>query len=233
MGVNPSSAEISSMFDRIAPTYDRLNRLLSLRRDVGWRDYVARSLAARRVRSVLDVATGTADLLLSVCRRIPNLSRAAGVDLAPDMLNIARAKVARAGITAEITLGDAHRLPYADESFDAITVGFGIRNMVDRLRAMTEMHRVLKPRGTLAILEFSLPKSPKVRTLYLAYFRHVLPAIGQSISGDALAYRYLNNSVEAFPSSEMVNSLLQRAEFFETITRPLTFGVATLYLSRK
>ena len=145
------------MFDRIAPTYDRLNRLLSLRSDVRWRDCVARALAARRVRSVLDVATGTGDLLLAIDRRLPRLTRTVGVDLAPDMLHIARDKLARAGCAAKLTLGDAHRLPFEEHSFDAVTVAFGIRNMDDRPRALTEMRRVLAGGGTLAVLEFSLP----------------------------------------------------------------------------
>ena len=229
----PRAAEVGAMFDRIAPTYDRLNRLLSLRSDVRWRDCVARALAARRVQSVLDVATGTADLLLAVCRHLPDLHRAVGVDLAPDMLRIARDKLVRAGCTAEVTLGDAHRLPYADAGFDAVTVGFGIRNMADRPRALTEMHRVLRAGGTLAILEFSLPDSPRLRALYLAYFRHVLPAIGRLMSGDAQAYRYLNDSVEAFPAGEPFIALLRRVGFAEVITRRLTFGVATLYLARR
>lgn len=221
------------MFDRIAPTYDRLNRLLSLRRDVCWRDCVARALAARRARNVLDVATGTADLLLAICRHLPNLTYAAGIDLAPDMLRIARNKIARAGCAAEVMLGDAHHLPYADENFDAVTVAFGIRNMANRLRALAEMHRVLEPGGTLAVLEFSLPKSQKLQLIYLSYFRHLLPVIGWLISGDSYAYRYLNDSVEAFPSGKQFIALLHRVGFTEVSKRPLTFGVATLYLARK
>lgn len=221
------------MFDRIAPTYDRLNRLLSLRSDVRWRNCVARALAARRVRSVLDVATGTADLLLAVRRHVPHLRRAVGVDLAADMLRIGRAKLARAGCAAELLVGDAHRLPFADGGFDAVTVGFGIRNMDDRPRALGEMYRVLAPGGTLAVLEFSLPASRRLRALYLAYFRHLLPAIGRLISGDAQAYRYLNDSVEAFPSGERFVALLRRAGFAEVTVRALTFGVATLYLARR
>lgn len=224
-------SEVASMFDRIAPTYDRLNRLLSLRGDVRWRDCLARALAARGVDSVLDVATGTADLLLAVCRHLPHLRRSVGVDLAPDMLRIGRDKLSRAGYTATMQVGDAHRLLFADASFDAVTVGFGIRNMADRPRALAEMHRVLKPGGTLAVLEFGLPKSPRLRALYLAYFRHMLPAIGRLISGDARAYRYLNNSVEAFPSSERFVTLLRRVGFTEVTKRALTFGVATLYLA--
>lgn len=226
-------ADVGAMFDRIAPTYDRLNRLLSLRADVRWRDCVARALASRRVRSVLDVATGTGDLLLAVDRRVPGLSRAVGVDVAGDMLRIARGKLARAGCAAQVALGDAHRLPFADRSFDAVTVAFGIRNMTDRPRALAEMHRVLGGGGTLAVLEFSLPASPRLRAAYLTYFRHVLPVIGRLLSGDADAYRYLNASVEAFPSAPRFATALRRAGFAEVAIRRLTFGVATLYLARK
>ena len=226
-------SEVAAMFDRIAPTYDRLNRLLSLRSDVRWRDCVARSLAARCARSVLDVATGTGDLLLAIDRRLPRLTRAAGVDLAPEMLHIARDKLARAGCAAKLTLGDAHQLPFKEHAFDAVTVAFGIRNMADRPRALAEMHRVLSHGGTLAVLEFSLPESARLRALYLTYFRHVLPAIGQLVSGDGQAYRYLNASVEAFPSRKHFTAMLQDAGFAQVTTRLLTFGVAMLYLARK
>lgn len=229
----PGTSEVGAMFDRIAPTYDRLNRLLSLRSDVRWRDCVARALAARRIRSVLDVATGTGDLLLAIDRRLPRLTRTVGVDLAPDMLHIARDKLARAGCAAKLTLGDAHRLPFEEHSFDAVTVAFGIRNMDDRPRALTEMRRVLARGGTLAVLEFSLPESPRLRALYLTYFRHVLPAIGRLVSGDGHAYRYLNASVETFPYGTRFVTMLRQAGFPEVTTRPLTFGVATLYLARK
>ena len=130
------------------------------------------------------MATGTGDLLLAIDRRLPRLTRTVGVDLAPDMLHIARDKLARAGCAAKLTLGDAHRLPFEEHSFDAVTVAFGIRNMDDRPRALTEMRRVLARGGTLAVLEFSLPESPRLRALYLTYFRHVLPAIGRLVSGD-------------------------------------------------
>ena len=229
----PGISEVGAMFDRIAPTYDRLNRLLSLGSDVRWRDCVARALVARRVRSVLDVATGTGDLLLAIDRRLPLLTRAVGVDLAPEMLHIARDKLARAGCAAKLTLGDAHRLPFEEHAFDAVTVAFGIRNMADRPRALGEMHRVLSRGGTLAVLEFSLPESARLRALYLTYFRHVLPAIGRLVSGDVQAYRYLNASVEAFPSRERFAAMLRDAGFAEVTNRLLTFGVAMLYLARK
>ena len=221
------------MFARIAPTYDKLNRLLSLRSDVRWRDCVARSLAARRVNSVLDVATGTGDLLLAIDRRLPRLTHTVGVDLAPEMLHIARDKLARAGCAAKLTLGDAHRLPFEENSFDAVTVAFGIRNMADRPHALTEMRRVLNCGGTLAVLEFSVPESPRLRALYLTYFRHILPAIGRLVSGDIQAYRYLNTSVEAFPPREQFAAMLRNTGFSHVNSRLLTFGVAMLYLARK
>ncbi len=219
------------MFDRIAPRYDFLNRLLSLRRDVAWRRRVADYLPEQTKQSVLDIATGTADLLLSLFDRSDRVSAAIGVDLAPTMLELGRRKVAKHQLDERVLLvrADALRLPFADRSFDAVTIAFGIRNMTDVPLALTEMRRVLKPGGKVLILEFSMPANPLVRRLYPFHLRGLLPVVGAMISGDSYAYRYLNRTVETFPYGEQFCALMRETGFVQVAAVPLTFGIATIY----
>ena len=225
---------IGAMFDGIARRYDLLNRVLSLQRDQRWRRLAAQLVLASRPRTVLDVATGTADLALMLTDLSPQV-RVTGVDIATEMLARGRIKAQRHHGAERIELrpGNALALPVASASVDAVTIAFGIRNVADYRTALSEMHRVLRPSGVLAILEFSLPSHPLVRLPYLIYFRHLLPMIGGVLSGNASAYRYLNRSVESFPNGPAFSRLLAQAGFERVRRLALTFGVAAIYCARK
>lgn len=216
---------VHALFNQIAPRYDLLNRLLSFGQDQLWRRQVVNYLPERSDLRVLDVATGTADLALMIIRQSRQITSITGIDMAIQMLRIGQEKVDKAGFSGCIQLqpGDAQRLAYSDACFDVVTVAFGLRNMPNKKQALSEMMRVLKPNGRLIILEFSMPRNPLVRLAYLFYFRHILPKIGGIISGDYQAYRYLNQSVEAFSSSE-IDHMKQHK---------LCFGVATIYVADK
>jgi demethylmenaquinone methyltransferase/2-methoxy-6-polyprenyl-1,4-benzoquinol methylase len=195
--VDKRGSRISRMFDRIAPTYDVLNRLLSARSDVRWRTRCAKGLALHGVETVLDACTGTGDLALAL--RDAGAARVVGTDFAPEMVRRAREKTeGRAGL--EFRVADTTRLPFEDGTFDAATVGFGVRNLEDLDAGLRELSRVLRPGGRLSILEFSVPENPVFRAVYLVYFMLVLPLIGNFVSGGAdNAYAYLPRSVLAFP----------------------------------
>lgn len=226
---------VARMFDRIAPRYDLLNRLLSGRRDVAWRNRLARLLPEGERLRVLDLATGTADVLLALQARCARVRHGIGVDMAGNMLAIGRRKLVAAGLTPRFLLlrADATRLAIRDEAFDAVTIAFGIRNVADVPAALREMRRILAPRGRALVLEFSLPTSPAIRFLYLHYLRHVLPRLGAIVSGDRHAYRYLNRTVEAFPYGDAFCALMREAGFKDVRAHPLTFGVATIYQGDK
>ena len=225
---------IGAMFDGIARRYDVLNRVLSLQRDQRWRRLAAQLVLAAHPRTVLDIATGTADLPLMLTALDPHL-RVTGIDIAGEMLVRGRAKVRRHGAGSRIVLrqGDALALPSAPASVDAVTIAFGIRNVADYRTALREMYRVLRPSGSVTILEFSLPPHPLVRLTYLLYFRHLLPVVGGLISGNPTAYRYLNRSVESFPGAEEFGRLLAAAGFERVRRIALTFGIAAIYHARK
>ena len=228
-----TARDVWRMFDRIAPRYDLLNRLLSMRRDVAWRRRVSRSMPRGRPLHILDLATGTADVLLDAAQR-RDVALGVGLDPSPGMLELARTKLERINATdgaPRLTLvrGDATALGFRDASFDVVTIAFGIRNVADPLQGLREMHRVLRPGGRALTLEFSLPGNPAFRAFYLAYFRHILPRLGGLISGDAPAYRYLNETVEGFPYGAAFCELMTRAGFTEVSATPLTGGIATLY----
>lgn len=230
----PTQADSWRMFDRIAPRYDLLNRLLSFRRDVAWRRAMVRALPQGDRLRVLDLATGTADVLLAMCRTA-RLQRAVGVDKSAGMLALGQRKARQspAAAHADFVLGDAQALAFGDASFDAITIAFGIRNVPDVPAALHEMHRTLRPGGRALVLEFSTPGNPFFRTVYYFYFRHVLPRVGAIVSGDAKAYRYLNETAEAFPSGDAFLALMRAAGFMSVSAKPLTFGIATLYMGNK
>lgn len=223
------------MFDRIAHRYDLLNRLLSLWQDVRWRNRLAEELPDRDNLRVLDMATGTADVLLSLHQKNRRINRSVGIDPAARMLGMGRQKIVERGLQTVISLlpGDAMAVPCKTERFDAATIAFGIRNVPDVPLALREMYRVLKPGGRALILEFSLPDNRLFRRLYLLYFRHVLPRIGGLISGNFYAYRYLNRTVETFPYGEAFSVLMREAGFANLRRRKLTLGVATIYIGEK
>jgi demethylmenaquinone methyltransferase/2-methoxy-6-polyprenyl-1,4-benzoquinol methylase len=231
----PERTGVRQMFDRIAHRYDLLNHLLSFGTDFYWRANVARFLRGRTEHRVADIATGTVDQLLALYHRTPSIRAAVGIDLSGKMLDIGQRKLIRRGLDQCISLvhGDALKLPLRDASVTAVTVTFGIRNIADVPASLREMFRILETGGKVVILEFSLPANRVFRALYLFYLRHLLPVIGGCISGDRDAYRYLNRTVETFPSGAAFSQLLADAGFSELRTKPLTMGIATIYYGEK
>jgi demethylmenaquinone methyltransferase/2-methoxy-6-polyprenyl-1,4-benzoquinol methylase len=230
-GPEPSREGVWRMFDRIAGRYDLLNRLLSGRRDVYWRSRLADRMPEGSSLRVLDLATGTADVLLSLAGRRDMLGLGVGVDMASAMLAIGRDKIARRHESRRLHLvrGDAMTISFGDGSFDAVTISFGIRNVTNLDKALAEMRRVLRPGGRALVLEFSLPRAAWVRSGYLWYLRHILPRLGALISGDAHAYRYLNQTIETFPYGEAFVQRMCRAGYTAVKAYPMTFGIVTLY----
>jgi len=222
------------MFDRISKRYDLLNRLLSLRQDVTWRKKLAYHLPEKQNLNLLDIATGTADVLLTLNRN-GKINKAVGLDMAEKMLDLGRIKIKAKNLSGKINLvpGDGLYLPVQNNCMDVVTIAFGIRNMPDVQKALIEMCRVLKKDGRALILEFSLPANKIIRYLYLLYFRYILPLLGGLISGDAKAYSYLNKTVETFPYGDAFAELLKKAGFNKITCHPLTFGIATIYQADK
>jgi len=237
MTVAPDKApdRIAGMFDAIAPRYDLLNHLLSAGIDRRWRARAIGSLELTGREVLLDVCTGTADVALEA-RRVPSgAARVVGIDFAGAMLAIGRRKVRAAEESNRILLvrADATRLPVSDASVDAATVAFGIRNVEQPEAACAEMARALHAGGRLAILEFGEPRVPGLRTLYLWYFKYLLPMIGRVVSGHRAAYSYLPASVRSFPPPRAFAATLERAGFCEVRAVPLSLGIVYLYTARR
>ncbi len=228
-------SRIGQMFNRIAPTYDFLNHFLSAGIDVKWRKAAVRGLGIERGNLVLDLACGTGDLGFAALEKEP-YCQVIGIDLAFNMLQIARKKAARKGLdTGQYTFfsGDILRLPFHSSIFDRAMVAFGIRNVMDTGRAFKEIYRVLKPHGLLAVLEFTLPRKPLLRDLYLIYFRKLLPFIGGLVSGDPGAYQYLPSSVDSFTPPEVLSLEMQKTGFIIRTTKLYTGGISYLLLGEK
>lgn len=221
------------MFDAIAGRYDLLNRVLSGGLDRRWRARAIDALNLTGRETVLDLCCGTADLALAAATGRTHAKRIVGVDFAAAMLRLGQEKVRRAGPAIDLLRGDATQLPLKDATIDAVTIGFGIRNVEQPAVACREIARVLKRDGTLVILEFALPKTSVVRRFYLWYFRHVLPMIGRAISRHPSAYTYLPASVEAFGSPEAFVQVLRDCGFPAVRTVPLTFGVVYMFVASK
>jgi demethylmenaquinone methyltransferase/2-methoxy-6-polyprenyl-1,4-benzoquinol methylase len=226
---------VGPMFDRIAPTYDLLNHLLSLGRDYAWRRKVTRQLVGQEPLHLLDLATGTGDLLISLLQRCPVVAKTTGLDISERMLELCREKLQARGLAQRVTLvcADASATPFPESTFDVATMAFGIRNTVNAAATLAEIQRILKPGGMAMILEFSLPHNRVVRWCYLKYLRSVVPWIGAAVSGDKHAYRYLNESIEGFHQPEAFSSLMRQAGFQEVSVIPLTWGVASIYKGTK
>ena len=229
-----SASPIAAMFDRISPKYDALNHLLSFNIDKVWRKKTAKAVAKSHPKTILDLATGTADLAIAVAKRNPQ-AHILGMDISEKMLDIGKEKVMHQNLAnqIELSLGDAAALPFEDDSFDAVTVAFGVRNFEDLGKGLSEISRVLKPGGQAVILEFSMPERFPVKQLYHFYFRRLLPFIGKLISKDNSAYAYLPASVERFPKPKAFLELLAQHGLIRGTVRPLTFGIATLYCAER
>lgn len=238
MTVTPYSPEgskreqVERMFDNISPKYDLLNRLFSLGIDQGWRRKVVRLLGQEPVERLLDVATGTADLAILGATRAKQVT---GVDISEGMLAHGRTKVERKGLTQRVLLqrADSAALPFADGTFDAVTVAFGVRNFEHLEQGLREMARVLRPNGRIFVLEFSKPTKAPMKQLFRFYFHRVMPTIGRTVSKDSAAYTYLPKSVDAFPEGQAFLDIMARAGLREVKAEPLTGGIATLYTGRR
>jgi demethylmenaquinone methyltransferase / 2-methoxy-6-polyprenyl-1,4-benzoquinol methylase len=233
--VSRAPARIAAMFNAIARRYDLLNHLLSAGLDRRWRRLAVRSLCLSGRERVLDLCTGTADLAISAMISRPAAARVIGVDFAAAMLEVGQAKLRERRMAGSIRLvrGDAASIPAADRSVDAVTIGFGIRNVDDVRAACREIHRVLRPGGRFAILEFSIPSASIVRIPYLWYFTSVLPRIGRALSRREGAYEYLPASVAAFATPDELAAILQDSEFVDVTMVPLTLGIVFLYTGRR
>ncbi len=228
-------AQVGRMFDRIAPRYDFLNRLLSLGIDVYWRRRALRYLKSMsQPLEILDVATGTADVAILAAQML-RPRRIVGIDIAHQMLDLGRDKIRRKGLQDIITLqgGDAEQLAFADNTFDAVTVAFGVRNFENLEAGLSEIRRVLRPGGRAVILEFSHPTLFPFKQIYHAYFKYVLPLIGRLTSRDERAYTYLFESVQAFPQGDDFLQILAKTGYQHPQCERLTFGICSIYTATR
>jgi demethylmenaquinone methyltransferase/2-methoxy-6-polyprenyl-1,4-benzoquinol methylase len=233
--LSSSSEVIRKMFDRIAPYYVLLNHILSFGLDFLWRRKVANTVNNEKKLQVLDLATGTGDLLISLLKRNRNITNAVGLDISENMLALCRKKIVKQKLDDRVTLilADAAHTGLFDKSFDIVTMGFGIRNTPDVSKTLSEIYRLLKKDGTVLILEFAPPSNRIIRKLYYLYLRNFVPLFGRLISRDKNAYRYLNTSIENFHSIDDLSSLMQKAGFSDISTTPLTFGIVCIYKANK
>ena len=225
---------VRKLFDNIAPDYDKLNHILSLNIDKGWRKKAVRNLVdTQEPPKVLDVACGTGDFTIEIAQKVAKGSEVIGVDISEGMMAVGREKIKKAGVSAELFVADCEDLPYADNTFDRISVGFGVRNFEHLELGLSQMCRVLAPGGKLVILELSVPSNAFIRWCYKLYFLKILPAIGGMISGDRGAYEYLPASVLRFPGPDKFIPMLKSAGFAQVEHTPLTLGICRMYVAKK
>ena len=224
---------VKEIFTTAHERYDFLNHLLSLRRDVGWRSFTVEKMRFDRTRRFLDVATGTADLALAAAERWKTI-RVTGVDFAEPMLDIGRLKVRARGLQDRIELlaADAMALPFPDASFDVTAIAFGMRNIPDKERALSEMARVTAPGGQVMVLEMTFAPAPAFRILYGAYLTGVLPRLARIFSRNPAAYAYLSDSIRTFPTPEELSGLMAAAGLRDIVYHGLTFGAAYIHVGR-
>jgi demethylmenaquinone methyltransferase/2-methoxy-6-polyprenyl-1,4-benzoquinol methylase len=225
---------IKEMFDAIAPRYDFLNRMLSMRQDVMWRRMMVGCLDLAPGSRLLDVACGTGDVLIEAGRQTGDDVILVGADFSPGMLALARGKTAGTpSRRIHLSVGNGLGLPFGPATFDAVTIAFGIRNISNKIKALREFRRCLKPGGVLAVLELTTPPEGRLRELYLLYFKNLLPLVGRLVSGDRSAYNYLPESVLGFPPTPEFLALMRQTGYRDIRYRKLTLGIATLFLGRK
>lgn len=225
---------VRKLFDNIASDYDKLNHILSLNIDKGWRKKAVRNLVDTQAPlKVLDVACGTADFTIEIAQKVAKGSEVIGVDISEGMMAVGREKIKKAGVSAELLVADCEDLPYADNTFDRISVGFGVRNFEHLELGLSQMYRVLSSGGKLVILELSVPSNAFIRWCYKLYFLKILPAIGGLISGNRGAYEYLPASVLRFPAPDKFISMLKSAGFAQVEHTSLTLGICRMYVAKK
>jgi demethylmenaquinone methyltransferase/2-methoxy-6-polyprenyl-1,4-benzoquinol methylase len=226
--------QVESMFDKIAFRYDFLNRFLSAGIDVGWRKKAIRQLISSHPKKILDVATGTGDFALT-SYKILKPEKITGIDISEGMLAIGKKKIAEAGLGNYIELlnGDSEAILFGDNSFDAVTVAFGVRNFEHLEKGLSEIKRVLKPGGKLIVLECTKPSLPVIKQFYSFYMKFVTPKIGKIIAKNNDAYQYLNDSVLQFPEKESFIHILNQAKYRNTFYKTLTLGICTIYCAEK
>jgi demethylmenaquinone methyltransferase/2-methoxy-6-polyprenyl-1,4-benzoquinol methylase len=232
---NMVAQSIGQMFDRIAPVYDILNHILSFGRDFLWRRKLADCLDPGRKLQVLDLATGTGDVLISLLSKHPDITEAVGLDISENMLALCRKKITKHKFDDRVCLvrADVTVNPFTDESFDVVTMSFGIRNTADPVQTLAEIFRLLRPGGTAVILEFAMPTNKILRFCHRLYLHTFVPLMGHLLSGDIGAYRYLSTSIENFVIAEDIPQLLLKAGFSNVRITSLTYGAACLYQCSK
>lgn len=231
----PSKRKIKKMFDGIAPSYDRLNHLMSLNVDRLWRHRAVKEIVDGTEQHILDVACGTGDSTIAIAKAAAAGSRIIGADISEGMMALVMEKAAREGVGERIRLelADGENLPFPEDVFHRVTCAFGIRNFEHKEAGLQEFLRVLKPSGKAVILELSVPENKLLRGLYDIYFLHLLPWVGGLISGDKAAYRYLPASVHAFPAPDVFCSMMRRAGFREVRCKSFTLGLCRMYVGVK
>lgn len=225
--------QVAQMFDTISGNYDNLNRVISFGIDIKWRKKVLKMVADINPKTILDIATGTGDLAILMTKT--NADKIIGLDISDGMLEVGRQKIKAQNLAhkIEMVLGDSEKMPYQNNTFDAVTVAFGVRNFENLEIGLSEILRVLKPNGLFVILETSVPEKFPFKQGYNFYSKKILPIIGKMFSKDNAAYGYLSESASFFPYGEKLNNILRKIGFIDVVAMPQTFGVATIYSASK
>ena len=225
--------QVAQMFDTISGNYDGLNRVISFGIDIKWRKKVLQLVSDKNPKTVLDIATGTGDLAILMTKT--SAERIVGLDISAGMLDVGRKKIEAKKLSdkIEMILADSENMPFENDTFDAITVAFGVRNFETLEKGLAEILRVLKPNGIFVILETSVPEKTPYKQGYTFYSKNILPLIGKLFSKDDSAYQYLSESASVFPYGEALNNILRKIGFIDVVSMPQTFGVATIYSATK
>ena len=225
--------QVTQMFDKVSSNYDFLNRVLTFGIDISWRKKVVKMVGDHQAKIILDIATGTGDLAIMLAKTKAN--KIVGLDLSPGMLEVGKKKVTEKNLDdrIEMVLGDSEKLPFSDNHFDAITVGFGVRNFENLELGLSEIYRVLKPKGTFVVLETSQPTGFPIKQGFNFYSKYIIPNIGKLFSKDKNAYNYLPESAAVFPFGKVFNNILLKTGFNTSKVYPQTFGIATIYQAMK
>lgn len=225
--------QVTKMFDTISSNYDGLNRVISFGIDIKWRKRVVAILKKKQPQSILDIATGTGDLAINLVET--GAKKIVGLDISAGMLEVGKKKINEKKLTntIEMVVGDSEDLPFKENSFDAVTVAFGVRNFDNLEKGLAEIYRVLQPGGTFVVLETSVPTKTPFKQGYHFYTKNILPKIGRLFSKDDSAYAYLSESAAVFPHGQEFNNILRKIGFIGVANKPQTFGVASIYIATK